>query len=392
MLENLKNLTGAQLRKEIAKRIKVYTVAEEKLDSFLDSIGNLATASSEEMYDDLEETLAAHTLSAMAAGSTKVIDVSGDSGGPRRSGNTISDHTVELAKFSAPPRDALVKNHSYLKKTRQYQDELDYMITRLQESKDKEDRMLLKTLIEHRKLMRQKKDKAQDVLEQLAQRHVPRELMRAAESLHEHVITLVGDVAANDIIEQWFITNDAEDLDFSFYLHVPIQDHSNHSLDVFLVLTGRIQETANGFIMRVFLTSMNQFKLPGHYELGARINFTSAQTMVNALKREANKLMAKQGLVSALSTNKMDVTTRHLRDAGISKLKHVIDLRVQGNAIYLLLSDISDRDIEKETVPDLIVLLKNVLHKQKTNAVFMRNITTTRSGKKMMKIISVNEV
>jgi hypothetical protein len=239
--------------------------------------------------------------------------------------------------------------------------------------------------------MEEKKNKAQDILESLAERHVPRELARAAESLEDHVVKLLGDQAGK-IGAQWFITQEGDNLDFTFFLHTPIQDHSQHSVDVFLVLTGRVQETATSYIMRVFLTSMNQFKLPGHYELGERISFTSQQTMSNSLKRESAKLLAKQGLISALSTNKLDTTTRQLRNAGINKLKHVIDLRVQGNAIYLLLSDVADRDIERDTVADLIVLLKNVLHKQKTGAVFMRSIQKTKSGKKMMKIISVNEV
>jgi len=391
MLENLKKLKGVALRKEIAKRLKVYTAAEAKLDSFLDTIGNLATASSEEMYDDLEETLAAHQteLAAMAAGSRTTIDVSGDTSGPR--GNKIADHVVELSKFTAPPRDSLVKNHSLLKKARQYQDELDFMIATLGESTDKDDKALLKTLIQHRKLMREKKNKAQDVLESLAERHVPNELNRAASALEDHVAVLLGD-GAEHMVGQWFLSNDAESIDFSYYLHSTIQDHHQHNLEVYLVLTGRIQETAKGHIMRVFLTSMNSFKLPGQFEPGERINFTSQQTLINSLKREANRLMAKQGLVAALSTNKLNVTTRQLRDAGITRLKHVIDLRVQGDAVYLLLSNVDDRDIERDTVPDLIVLLKNTLHKQKANAVFMRNLTSTRSNKKMMKIISVNEV
>lgn len=390
MLENLSELSGAQLRSAIAKRIKVYTNAENMLDSFIDAVGKIVTASSdEETYDGLEETLAAHaaSLEATAAGRND-IDVTGEVG---KRANVITDHTVELPKFSAPPRETLVKNHSYLKKARQYQDELDYLVTRLKDSTDKDDKALLKTLIAHRKLMNEKKGKAQDVLEDLAERHVPRELARASEALEEHVIKLLNS-DGKDVGAQWFITQDGDNLDFTFVLHTPIQDHSKHSIDVYLVLTGRVQESAKGFLMRVFLTSMNQFKLPGHYELGERISFTSQQTMANSIKREANKLMAKQGLISALSTNKLDVTTRQLRNAGIAKLKHVIDIRVQGNAIYLLLANVSDRDIERDTVADLIVLLKNVLHKQKTGAVFMRSIEETKSGKKMMKLISVNEV
>ena len=390
MLENLSELSGAQLRSAIAKRIKVYTNAENMLDSFIDAVGKIVTASSdEETYDGLEEPLAAHaaSLEATAAGRND-IDVTGEVG---KRANIITDHTVELPKFSAPPRETLVKNHSYLKKARQYQDELDYLVTRLKDSTDKDDKALLKTLIGHRKLMNEKKGKAQDVLEDLAERHVPRELARASEALEEHVIKLLNS-DGKDVGAQWFITQDGDNLDFTFVLHTPIQDHSKHSIDVYLVLTGRVQESAKGFLMRVFLTSMNQFKLPGHYELGERVSFTSQQTMANSIKREANKLMAKQGLISALSTNKLDVTTRQLRNAGIAKLKHVIDIRVQGNAIYLLLANVSDRDIERDTVADLIVLLKNVLHKQKTGAVFMRSIEETKSGKKMMKLISVNEV
>lgn len=389
MLENLSELSGAQLRSAIAKRIKVYTNAENMLDSFIDAVGKIVTASSdEETYDGLEETLAAHAASLEATAGRNDIDVTGEVG---KRANVITDHTVELPKFSAPPRETLVKNHSYLKKARQYQDELDYLVTRLKDSTDKDDKALLKTLIAHRKLMNEKKGKAQDVLEDLAERHVPRELARASEALEEHVIKLLNS-DGKDVGAQWFITQDGDNLDFTFVLHTPIQDHSKHSIDVYLVLTGRVQESAKGFLMRVFLTSMNQFKLPGHYELGERISFTSQQTMANSIKREANKLMAKQGLISALSTNKLDVTTRQLRNAGIAKLKHVIDIRVQGNAIYLLLANVSDRDIERDTVADLIVLLKNVLHKQKTGAVFMRSIEETKSGKKMMKLISVNEV
>jgi uncharacterized protein YrzB (UPF0473 family) len=390
MLENLSELSGAQLRSAIAKRIKVYTNAENMLDSFIDAVGKIVTASSdEETYDGLEETLAAHaaSLEATAAGRND-IDVTGEVG---KRANIITDHTVELPKFSAPPRETLVKNHSYLKKARQYQDELDYLVTRLKDSTDKDDKALLKTLIGHRKLMNEKKGKAQDILEDLAERHVPRELAHASESLEEHVIKLLNS-DGKEVGAQWFITQDGDNLDFTFVLHTPIQDHSKHSIDVYLVLTGRVQESAKGFLMRVYLTSMNQFKLPGHYELGERISFTSKQTMANSIKREANKLMAKQGLISALSTNKLDVTTRQLRNAGIAKLKHVIDIRVQGNAVYLLLANVSDRDIERDTVADLIVLLKNVLHKQKTGAVFMRSIEETKSGKKMMKLISVNEV
>lgn len=391
MLENLKELSGAKLREQIRKRLKVYTNTENILDSFLSSVGQLVTASAEdeETYDGLEETLQAFAsdFEAIAAGRNEV-DVTGDVSGKRA--NIIQDHSVELSKFSAPPRETLVKNHSYLKKAREYQEEMDYLITRLKESTDKDDKALLKTLSEHRKLMNAKKDKAQDVLESLAERHVPRELAKAAEALEDHVIKLLG--SEEGIGAQWFITQESDNLDFTFFLHAPIKDHHKNHLDVYLALTGRVQETAKGYVMRVFITSMNKFKLPGHYELGERINFTSQQTMSNALKREANRLMAKQGLVAALSTNKLDVTTRQLRNAGINKLKHVIDLRVQGNAIYLLLSDVSDADIERQTVPDLIVLLKNVLHKQKSGAVLLRSIETTKSRKKMMKIISVNEV
>lgn len=393
MLENLKDLTGAALRAAISKRIKVYTAAEAKLDSFLSELGELALASSEEMHDGLEEALAAYNseLEAIAASGRAEIDVSGDNvrGMPT---SRVLDQVVQLDKFTAPPRDQLIKNYSYLKKARQYQDEMDYMITRLRESKDSDDKELLKSLIAHRKKMNEKKNKAQDVLESLAERHVPRELVRAAESIESHVLTLVGTAVSGAAGSQWFVTQEVDSLDFTYILHIPMQDHSKHNLDVYLALTGRVVETEKSFLMRVFLTSLNQFKLPGHYDLGTRIGFTSSQTMVNALKREANKLMAKQGLVSALSTNKLDTTTRQLRQAGITKLKHVIELRVQGDAIYLLLSDVSDADIEKDTVSDLIVLLKNTLHKQKKDAVFMRNLTKTKSGKKMMKIISVNEV
>lgn len=389
MLDDLKELSGAELRNQIRKRIRVYENAEKILDSFNETIGMLAVASSEEeTFDGIEETLAAFAGDNEALASRRDIDVTGETG---RQGNVIADHTVELSKFSVPPRDTLIKNHSYLKKAREYQEELTYLITRLKDSSDKDDKVLLKTLLQHRKLMEEKKNKAQDILESLAERHVPRELARAAEALEDHVVKLLGDQAGK-IGAQWFITQEGDNLDFTFFLHTPIQDHSQHSVDVFLVLTGRVQETATSYIMRVFLTSMNQFKLPGHYELGERISFTSQQTMSNSLKRESAKLLAKQGLISALSTNKLDTTTRQLRNAGINKLKHVIDLRVQGNAIYLLLSDVADRDIERDTVADLIVLLKNVLHKQKTGAVFMRSIQKTKSGRKMMKIISVNEV
>lgn len=387
MLETLKEQSGAKLRAEIRKRIKVYDNAEKLLDSFLGVVGNLVTASSEETCDGLEEMLEAYASDMEATAGRNEIDVTGEVG---KRANVIQDHTVELSKFSAPPRETLVKNHSYLKKAREYQEEMDYLIARLKDSSDKDDKLLLKTLIAHRKTMNAKKDKAQDVLESLAERHVPRELARASEALEDHVIKLLG--TDEGVGAQWFITQEGDNLDFTFFLHTPIKDHNKHHLDVYMALTGRVQETATSYVMRVFLTSMNQFKLPGHYELGERISFTSQQTMSNALKREANKIMAKQGLVSALSTNKLEVTTRQLRNAGIAKLKHVIDIRVQNNAIYLLLSNVSERDIERDTVADLIVLLKNTLHKHKNGAVFMRSIESTKSGKKMLKVISVNEV
>ncbi len=386
MLEQLKSLPEDALRKAIQKRLKVYENAERMLDSFNDLMHNTVLASSdEEMFDDLEEVLAADQ-EATAAG-RNVIDVSG--GGEFERGG-FADHVITLPKFNAPDRDKLITNHGYLKKAREYQEELDYMITRLKDSTDRDDKALLKTLTQHRKLMTEKKNKAQDTLSSLAERHVPRELARAADVMEDHVITLMG--TSDNLGAQWFITQDADNLDFCFYMHVPIKDHSESHLDVYLVLTGRVVEGPKGYLMRVFLTSMNQMKLPGQFDVGSRISFTSQQTMNNAMKREVSRLLAKQGLVSALGKNKLNTTTRQLRDAGITKLPNVIDLRVQNDAIYLLLSNVADRDIERQTVPELILLLKNTLHKQKKDAVFMRNLSTTRSGKKMMKIISVNEV
>lgn len=397
---NLNELEGAALRKAIQKRIRVYETAERNLDLLAQLIEGEAVASSEEMFDDLEDLIEADK---QATASRNVIDVTGESGPARNSFSeriiTLDkksapsrEHLVILTKFTAPDRDHIVKHHGYLKKAREYQDELNYMILRLKDSTDKEDKALLKTLIAHKKQMEEKKEKAQDVLEDLANRHVPTELDKASIALEEHVIDMVGDKVAETAGAQWFITTTDDSIDFSYYLTLHLPDQNAHELETHLVLTGRINETPNGFIMRVFLTSMNQFRLPGHYDLGTKIAFTSQITMANAIKREANRLLSTLGVVAALSKNKLHTTTRQLREAGITKLKHVIDLRVQDNALYLLLANVNDRDIERDTVPDLIVLLKNILHKQKKDAVFMRSIQKTKSGKKMMKVISINEV
>lgn len=387
MLDNLKHLDGAELRAAIEKRINVYTAIENGLDSFIDTVGQLVQASSEEMFDDLESTLA-------ALSSRIVINVDGDNiPAPgkhfEKTGNTVGNQVVTLSKFSVPKKDTLIKNNALLKKTRQYKDELDYLVLRLSESKDPDDKTLMKTLIAHRVLMREKENKAQDLLEDTAKKHVPRELARCAEALSDHILQLTG----KEVGHQWFVTQEDEDLNFTYFLDVTIQDNSKHEIRVVLALTGNVKEISDNYNMRVHLTSMNSFKLPGHFDLGNRINFTSAQTMTNAVKREANMLMAKQGLVAALSTNKLDKTTQQLKQAGIESLKHVIAIRVQGNAIYLMFSgDVSPAIIERQTVPDLIVLLKNVLHKDKKNAIFMRSLEKTKTGKLMMKIISVNEV
>lgn len=187
--------------------------------------------------------------------------------------------------------------------------------------------------------------KAYDLLEAIAQKHIPDELEEMNEALQEFITENIPETKYNDIREEVYVTVkaptdanegavtrgpkkikiDVNKADFAFHCYTIIDGLKNSEGYEFeeycIVLTGLVDR--NG-VMHYFLNALPDFKTPGKFNIGQEIQDD------HAMETRLSMLLAHNDVVTELERKPMPLTTKSAKEKGFHSIEgveavHVVD-------------------------------------------------------------------
>jgi hypothetical protein len=339
-------------------------------------------------YDDLikRATSFENVITAgMDADGVTVIDVSGDSTKSKRKVDHNAKETIRtkdgtvlpVEGFHMPNRVQLAKDNKLVDELEGAVNELEGMIVRLGNLKDRTSRSMVKSMKDYRKEMSAKLDGVLEALEGLSDKHMPSLLNSLAGSLYNHINETLPSDSYDDLGWEVYVTShdsltNSKDapVEFTYYVHIDGLDKEVFKNEQFiLAITGEITETKgrgrapSKYSMTVFINSLLKFARPGHFDKGDRVNGANLSNMKRNLQSQAHKLLSLHGLGPAFGKKRVGITQQALRHSPLMDMDGISDLNVYDGEILIELSATDEQLIQKEMWPNIIAHLNNLVRR-----------------------------
>lgn len=337
---------------------------------------------------------------------------------------------LDLPTFKAPDRKQVAKHAKVVDELEGMIAEIDAVLNRMETFDDVRAKKERASLTDYRKHLAQSLDEVLDVLDDVVNNHVPEDFSKMMLTLKKHVNSIlpedsydgleVADTAITS--HETFAGKKNAAIEFTSYLYVEGLDKELFNIDKFiLVLTGVVHEvaiyrettklgtlkkdaqpviesarddsktykkTASSFRMAMYLTSINKFATPGHFDVGVELSGSTLAGLQRDMNKQATLLISAHSLSPVFNALPINITTQGLRHSPITNVNGVVDAVKEGNTVVVQLSVSNPKVIRDDIWPDMIVALNTVVSRRRKDANFVYALEKV-SNKTYMRITYV---
>jgi hypothetical protein len=236
--------------------------------------------------------------------------------------------------------------------------------------------------------------KAYDMLEAIAHKHIPEELEQMNELLVDFLHDNIPETKYEDMREEVYVTMkrpddktegvvsrgpkkikiDIKNADFAFHCYTIIDKLKNSDGYEFeeycIVLTGLVDRTG---VLHYFLNALPDFKSPGKFNIGQEV------TDEHAMNTRLSLLLAHNDLVTELERKPMPLTTKTAKEKGFHSIAGVEEVHVVDDTLRVTITKGEATPSKIENIKmEVRSLLNAVLSKRSKSKVLPRKAKNSK--------------
>lgn len=290
---------------------------------------------------------------------------------------------VKLTKFVAPDPAAVKKHSDVIERLHENAQELESAeaLVRQAFAKAKNQKQVLSAIHALQEEINSNLARAFTSLDAVANKHLPEEMETLGDSLVAYIIDHVNPKFYSNIHKEVYATFDGPNTVFSMYVVInELQASTGFVYDEFyVILTGTVTP---GSIIRYYLNTMPDFKIPGHFPVGKEVKNTAELTV------RVSTLIAHNDIASDLDRKPMPLNTKRAHTGGLAAIKYVEDAYVLDDSLFIVVEKGRETrknlvEIQQQVVPLLNQLTKNA---RRTKGVVQMK-TLVQKGKTVLQFI-----
>lgn len=340
------------------------------------------------------------------------------SGGKADSGiiRTTKGVAVPLPTFKVPNRKEIAEHTKVVDELESMIAEIDAVLLRMESLNDVRTRKEKTSLSDYREHLDTALNEVLDALDVIVGNHRPEMLETMCKALFKHVNAILpadsydnlefADAAVTSHETFAGVRNAA--IEFTNYLYVEGLDKEQFNIDRFiLVLTGVVQEVAvyketnaqggikkgvaevnedskddskkykktnSYFRMALYMTSLNKFAMPGHFDPGIELSGSNISGLIRDMNKQASMLISAHSLAPIFNTIPINVPTQALRHSPLTNVNGVEDAVNENGTVLLKLSISNTKVINNDIWPDVLVALKATIGRKRRDANFVSKL------------------